>query len=161
MSAPTPRISIVLPVLDGERFLEEALSSVVAQTTADWELIFVDDGSSDGTSQILAKRSDIRVIRHGQNQGYGAALVSAFEFAQRSGYRTIVTIDCDGQHEPQRRVAGLHIRRTVERGVAVLLQAERRELRAADPVVAVEFRCVRAGGKQAEHLRCRLRGLHG
>ena len=41
-------------------------------------------------------------MTHPRNRGYGAALVSAFEFALRGGYDVLVTIDCDGQHEPQR-----------------------------------------------------------
>ena len=64
-------------------------------------MLVVDDGSTDGTSELLAARDDIRLIRHPANQGYGAALRSAFDFAVRGGYDVLVTIDCDGQHQPQ------------------------------------------------------------
>ena len=50
---------------------------------------------------MLAARDDIHLIAHPQNQGYGAALRSAFDFAIRGGYDILVTIDCDGQHQPQ------------------------------------------------------------
>src|SRR5262249_50790622 len=44
----------------------------------------------------------VRVISHPRNLGYGAALKSAFDFAARSDFDVLVTIDCDGQHEPRR-----------------------------------------------------------
>jgi glycosyltransferase involved in cell wall biosynthesis len=67
MSA-VPKVSVVLIVLDGERFLGEAIESVLAQTTADWELVIVDDGSTDGTAAIAsgfaADDDRIRVVQH-------------------------------------------------------------------------------------------------
>jgi glycosyltransferase involved in cell wall biosynthesis len=65
------------------------------------EVLVVDDGSTDGTSALLAARDDIHLITHPTNRGYGAALRSAFDFAIHGGYDILVTIDCDGQHQPQ------------------------------------------------------------
>jgi glycosyltransferase involved in cell wall biosynthesis len=61
----------------------------------------IDDGSSDRTPQLLAETEGVVVLTHPANRGYGAALASAFEYAVKQGYDALVTIDCDGQHEPQ------------------------------------------------------------
>jgi glycosyltransferase involved in cell wall biosynthesis len=62
-----PLVSIVLPVHDGARFLEESLESVRAQTLSDWELVAVDDASTDATPEILARAAArdprVRVVR--------------------------------------------------------------------------------------------------
>ena len=66
------------------------------------DVLVVDDGSKDGTARELAKFPWVRVVSHPQNLGYGAALKSAFEYARQAGFDILVTIDCDGQHEPRR-----------------------------------------------------------
>ena len=66
------------------------------------DVLVVDDGSTDGTRELLARRGDVRRITHKHNLGYGAALRSAFGYALAEGYDLLVTIDCDGQHQPQR-----------------------------------------------------------
>ena len=66
------------------------------------DVLVIDDGSTDGTSQLAADIEEVRVIHHSENRGYGAALRTAFEFAVVEDYEIVVTIDCDGQHEPQR-----------------------------------------------------------
>ena len=79
------------------------VNAVLEQVT--WyshDVLVVDDGSNDGTAELLSKRDDIIVETHPQNRGYGAALMTAFQYAIDHGYDYLVTIDCDGQHEPQR-----------------------------------------------------------
>jgi glycosyltransferase involved in cell wall biosynthesis len=67
------------------------------------DVLVVDDGSTDGTSELLQQRVDgIRLIRHAENQGYGAALRTAFEYALAERFAGVVTLDCDGQHQPKR-----------------------------------------------------------
>jgi glycosyltransferase involved in cell wall biosynthesis len=66
------------------------------------DVLVVDDGSKDGTARELAKFPWVRVVTHPRNLGYGAALKSAFDYAARSDFDVLVTIDCDGQHEPRR-----------------------------------------------------------
>jgi len=64
------------------------------------EILVVDDGSSDGTTELLNRQLDLHVIHHETNRGYGAGLRSAFQFAEDGAYDALVTIDCDGQHQP-------------------------------------------------------------
>ena len=65
-------------------------------------ILTIDDGSTDGTSAILAAETDLLKVKHDRNRGYGAAVATAFRFALDHGYDTLVTMDCDGQHEPGR-----------------------------------------------------------
>ena len=66
-----PEISIVIPVWNGERYLRQTLDSILAQDLADFELLVIDDGSTDGTADILREYSrDPRLRIHSQeNQG--------------------------------------------------------------------------------------------
>lgn len=66
------------------------------------DVLVVDDGSTDGTLELLKQRDDIYLEVHPQNRGYGAALATAFDYAAKHDFDVVVTIDCDGQHEPQR-----------------------------------------------------------
>jgi glycosyltransferase involved in cell wall biosynthesis len=91
---------VALPVFNEARHVDRVLDEVVRQGQCD--VLVVDDGSTDGTAELLARRTDIHVVTHEQNRGYGAGLQSAFTFATEHGYELLVTIDCDGQHEPQR-----------------------------------------------------------
>jgi glycosyltransferase involved in cell wall biosynthesis len=61
----TPRISIIMPVWNGEKFLAAAVDSLLAQTFSDFELLVVDDGSTDRTPEILRAYADprLRVLR--------------------------------------------------------------------------------------------------
>ncbi len=88
-----------LPVFNEAATVDPVLDQVTRYCR---DVLVVDDGSTDATPEVLASRNDITVVRHAENRGYGAALVTAFQYAIDNGYETIVTIDCDGQHEPQR-----------------------------------------------------------
>jgi glycosyltransferase involved in cell wall biosynthesis len=79
MRAAPPRVSVVMIFLDAERFIAEAIDSVVAQTLGTWELLLVDDGSRDGSTAIArayaARFSTIRYLEHPghQNRGMSAS----------------------------------------------------------------------------------------
>lgn len=73
-----PRVSVVMPVYNEERYLALALDSILCQTFEDFELIVIDDASTDGTASILAEYQArdprIRVLTNAENRGVAANL---------------------------------------------------------------------------------------
>jgi len=70
----TPLVSIIMPAYNAESFIAEAIQSVIEQTFYDWELLIIDDGSTDGTANIVNTFSDERVMLIQQeNAGVSAA----------------------------------------------------------------------------------------
>src|ERR1019366_1942527 len=78
------KISIILPTYNRGYVLRDAVHSVLCQTYTDFELLVIDDGSNDGTADIIAGYSDHRVhlIRHSTNLGVSAALNTGLENAK-------------------------------------------------------------------------------
>jgi glycosyltransferase involved in cell wall biosynthesis len=96
-----PAISIIMPVYNGSRFLERAWASVQRQTFQDWELLAVDDGSTDDSFQRLrrwaADEPRLRVQRLERNQGPAAARNVALREARAW---MITYLDCDDEYYP-------------------------------------------------------------
>jgi len=63
-------------------------------------VVVVDDGSTDATAEIASGRTDVLLVSHPENQGYGASLRSGVRAALELGAESVITMDCDGQHEP-------------------------------------------------------------
>ncbi|MBI3436795.1 MAG: glycosyltransferase [Proteobacteria bacterium] len=99
---PPPRVSVLMPVRDGERFVTPAVRSILAQSLTDLELIVIDDGSRDNTPAIIAALADadarMRVVR-GPAQGLVAALNCGL--AQARG-EWIARLDADDVALPHR-----------------------------------------------------------
>lgn len=95
----TTRWLAALPVYNEAGSVNEVLDQVVQHAQ---NVVVVNDGSTDGTAEQLQTRNDIITLTHFQNRGYGAALNTAFQYAMDNDFEVIVTLDCDGQHEPQR-----------------------------------------------------------
>ena len=64
------------------------------------EVVVIDDGSSDDTAE-LAKKAGAKVFKHDQNRGYGEAIKTSFNVARTHKADVLVTIDGDGQHDPE------------------------------------------------------------
>jgi glycosyltransferase involved in cell wall biosynthesis len=73
MSADGPLVSVVMPVHNGERYLAEAVESVLAQSYRPWELILVDDGSTDGSAEVAKRFGTALRYEYQANAGQSAA----------------------------------------------------------------------------------------
>jgi glycosyltransferase involved in cell wall biosynthesis len=93
------KVLTAIPVYNEERHLAAVLQEVRRYSE---QILVVNDGSTDRTAVLLAQHPDLHVVTHEKNRGYGAALLSAFEYALKSDCDVLVTMDCDGQHEPAR-----------------------------------------------------------
>ena len=108
-TAHSPLISVVLAAHDAEQFVFPAVESVLRQTLSDLELIVIDDGSRDGTPELLASFRDQRLIRlrHDESQGLAVALNLGLDHARG---RYVARLDADDVAMPdrlERQLAGM------------------------------------------------------
>ncbi|MDE2040050.1 MAG: glycosyltransferase [Elusimicrobia bacterium] len=113
-----PKVSVNLCCYNSERFLEETLASIFSQTCADYELVIVNDGSSDRTDEIvrghIARGREI-VYQPQPNAGLGAARNKALELSKGE---LIAIIDHDDVWEPEKLARQLPLFRDPEVGFA-------------------------------------------
>ncbi len=97
-----PRVTIGLPVYNGEAFLGEAIQSVLDQTYQDFELVISDNGSVDGTAKIsrefAARDSRIRYVRSPANRGASWNYNRTVELARGEYFRWLAHDDAFAQH---------------------------------------------------------------
>ncbi|OWQ46147.1 hypothetical protein CDL60_16220 [Roseateles noduli] len=100
IAAPFPRVSIVVPAYNAAAELSETIRSVLASTFTDFELIVIDDGSSDATSEVAKAFGDprVRVIRH-DNRGMSATRNAGLAMS-RSEY--VALLDADDVWHPEK-----------------------------------------------------------
>ena len=89
------KCAVLIPTYNNSTTIAKVIEDV--KEYAD-EIIVVNDGSTDNTSEILSTTKDIRVIEYTQNQGKGYALKLGLSKAHEWGFRYAITIDSDGQH---------------------------------------------------------------
>ena len=98
-----PKVSVVMPVYNGEEYLAQAIDSILTQTFADFEFLIIDDCSTDGTASILAeyarRDSRIKILRQAQNLGVAGALNVGCRQAQGE---YIARMDADDVSLPMR-----------------------------------------------------------
>lgn len=96
-----PKATVVVPVYNVEKYLEKCVDSILAQTEPDFELLLVDDGSTDGSGRLCDKLAEkdgrVRVI-HQKNQGLGGARNTGIQQAQGDW---LLLVDSDDWIEPE------------------------------------------------------------
>jgi glycosyltransferase involved in cell wall biosynthesis len=100
-----PAVSVLLPVYNDMTSIAEALDSILQQTFDDYEIIVVDDGSTDGTEALLSQYSDndlVRIVSHEKNLGLPAALNTGIDAAMGA---FIARQDSDDRSLPERLAA--------------------------------------------------------
>lgn len=96
-----PKISVVMPVYNAEKYLREAMDSILAQTLGDFEFIIIDDGSTDASAEIVRSYSDarIRFYQNERNMGVAATLNRGLDLATGE---YIARMDADDISLPER-----------------------------------------------------------
>lgn len=96
----SPRLTVALPVFNGGADLRVAVASVLGQSFGDWELLLIDDGSTDGAIEALGLDDPrVRVIRDGANRGLAARLNQAIGLARGELF---ARMDADDVCHPER-----------------------------------------------------------
>lgn len=102
MPTPPHAISVVVPAYNEENGISpvlQQLSDILAQSGWVYEIIVVNDGSKDGTADILKTRTDITLINHPTNRGYGASLKTGIRHANHD---IVCITDADGSYPNER-----------------------------------------------------------
>src|ERR1700752_5362711 len=78
-----PEISVIIPVYNAEKYIREAVESILHQTYTDFEVLLIDDGSTDNSAKVIAEIKDPRIVYIKQdNAGMAAALNKGITFCK-------------------------------------------------------------------------------
>ena len=115
----TDRALVVVPAWNESEVLPQVLAELQLHVP-ELDVLVVDDGSTDGTADVVRADGHAQVVSLPFNVGVGAAMRTGFLYASRHGYRAVVQVDADGQHDPADVLALLE---QVDHGVDVVIGA--------------------------------------
>ncbi|HAJ95785.1 MAG TPA: hypothetical protein DCP02_06085 [Actinobacteria bacterium] len=97
------KIALLIPAYNEEKYIQGVIKSC---NSYGMDIIIVDDGSSDSTAKkvrslIPLSENGSKLIVHPENMGKGRALITGFEYIVNNDYMGVITLDADGQHDPE------------------------------------------------------------
>lgn len=91
------RILVLIPAYNAAAHVGQVIAGV---QKSGLPILVVDDGSRDKSADVAEQAGVVKVLRHQANRGKGAALQTGFAYAAQNGYDAVLTLDADGQHDP-------------------------------------------------------------
>ncbi len=104
----SPLVTVAMPIYNAGKYLRLAVLSIVSQTFTDWELLIIDDGSTDNALNTIADINDkrIRILKDGENIGLAARLNEAIDLAQG---QYLARMDGDDASYPERLMRQIEV----------------------------------------------------
>lgn len=96
-----PLVSVIMPAYNGEKYIGEAIESILAQTYSDWELIIVEDASTDNTLQVIKEYQDPRIRLFVNEKNSGIAVTTNRAISESKG-KYLALLDDDDVAEKER-----------------------------------------------------------
>jgi len=96
------KIALLIPAYNEEKYIQSVIENC---TSYGMDIIIIDDGSSDSTAEkvrslITSSVNSLKLIVHPKNMGKGRALITGYEYISNNDYTGVITLDADGQHDP-------------------------------------------------------------
>ena len=101
-----PKLTIVIPIYNEKQNISETVDHIqeaLSEAGFEWEIICVNDGSDDGSEEVLSTIESIRVVNHKENKGYGAALKTGI---RNASFPYVCITDADGTY-PNHQIPGM------------------------------------------------------
>ena len=117
------KIGFLIPVYNEEKTINKLIQALPGDKK---DIIVIDDGSIDRTPEI-AEKAGVTLFKHKQNMGKGQAHRTGFQYAIEQGYDYLITLDGDGQHNPEE--VSKFIKRIEAKGEDIIVGVRRRSLR--------------------------------
>lgn len=140
-------VAIVIPAWNEG----ETIQKVVSYAKKYGTVIVVDDASIDNT-RLEAERGGAIVVSHKDNQGYDKALNTGFDVAYSEGCKYVITIDADGQHNPD--LIGLYVKHLKEYNIPLVLGIRPKKARLSEMIMGLYFR----GRFNVHDILCGMKG---